>query len=69
MVIAPHQANLRLKPAQAAPGIATLAINSDRVGKPIIRPSCLGEFEWPQVGEFEVATRGVIGIARVVMHT
>ena len=55
MATAPHHANGRLKPAQAAPRHRTLAINSDRVRKPIIRPSCLGEFEWPQVGEFEAA--------------
>ena len=53
----PHQANRRQKPAQAAPGIAASQVNSDRGRKPIIRPSCLGEFEWPQVGEFEVAIR------------
>jgi hypothetical protein len=35
------------------------AINSDSVRKPIIRPSRLGEFESPQVGELEVATRGI----------
>ena len=58
MATAPHHANGRLKPAQAAPRHRTLAINSDRVRKPIIRPSCLGEFEWPQVGEFEAAIGG-----------
>ena len=31
---------------------------SNTAPKPIIPPSCLGEFEWPQVGEFEVAIRG-----------
>ena len=30
---------------------------SNTAPKPIIPPSCLGEFEWPQVGEFEVAIR------------
>ena len=64
MATAPHQVNRRLKPAQAAPRHRTLAINSDRVRKPIIRPSCLGEFEWPQVGEFEAAI-GVIMDPRV----
>jgi hypothetical protein len=57
MATTPHEPNQRLKPAQAASRHRGIAINAQGVRKPIIRPSCLGEFEWPQVGEFEVAIR------------
>jgi len=57
MATTPHEPNQRLKPAQAATRHRGIAINAQGVRKPIIRPSCLGEFEWPQVGEFEVAIR------------
>jgi hypothetical protein len=57
MATTPHEPNQRLKPAQAATRHRGIAINAQGVRKPIIRTSCLGEFEWPQVGEFEVAIR------------
>ncbi len=37
----------------------------------MIRPSCLGEIEWPQVGEFEVAIRDrnvCLGVPRARHH-
>ena len=56
----PHapRGHAQVRGQELPPQGGRFAPRAQRRCRPLIPPSCLGEFDWPQVGEFEVAIRG-----------